>query len=416
MQPVLPYACDYQEREFAVWLEDTEPQNLEVQQVLVERYALGVYRLAWGILSEYKSDPVMEEDIRVVVRRNYDLAIDGLAGFQGQESVRSWLFRMTIQAAQEMRRRPACLGQSWFRSHRFQPATRIAPSRPRDSSQEKLWASVHALRFKLKRVAFLRYVHHLTLPEIACVLNNDVSQIHTWLVDVRKELLDGQSPDGEAVHPHGEFCSMMHAFLDGTVDMSVYRSDLRSKCQLETHLENCLVCRDYYEYFSTQVNQIAFSPDGRLATHALSDNTVWLRRTSDGETITRMSGSGSKVLSVTFSPDGNYLASGSADGRVDIWKIESEDGVSWSPKNILALLHTSWIGGLDFSPDGKVLAVASLGSSVCLWRIPSGELIATSLGTTWDPAQNLAFAPDGKSLAVSLSWGGVKIWPFPKNP
>ena len=85
---------------------------------------------------------------------------------------------------------------------------------------------------------------------------------------------------------------------------------------------------DYYEYFGTQVNQIALLPDGRLAAHALSDNTVWLRRTSDGETITRVSGSGSKLLSVTFSPERNYLAGGSADGRVDIWKIESEDEVS----------------------------------------------------------------------------------------
>ncbi len=169
----------------------------------------------------------------------------------------------------------------------------------------------------------------------------------------------------------------------------------------------------YYEYPGNQVNQIVFSPDGRLTAHALSDTTVWLRRTSDGEVLARLSGSGSKVLSVTFSPDGNYLASGSAEGRVDLWKIEAQDESTWSYNNVLTLMHTSWVGDLDFSPDGKVLAVASLGSSVCLWRIPSGELISTSLGTTWDSALSLEYTPDGKSLAVSLSWGGVKIYALP---
>jgi WD40 repeat protein len=58
------------------------------------------------------------------------------------------------------------------------------------------------------------------------------------------------------------------------------------------------------------------------------DKTVKLWSVESQKEVTTLQGHSSEVLSVAFSPDGKYLASGSGDNTVKFWIVESQKEVT----------------------------------------------------------------------------------------
>ena len=60
--------------------------------------------------------------------------------------------------------------------------------------------------------------------------------------------------------------------------------------------------------------------------------------------------------------------------------------------------HTNWIQSIAFSPDGQYLASGSDDHTIRLWDVKKGAHLNTLRGHT-NSVQSIAFSPDGQSLA-----------------
>jgi serine/threonine protein kinase len=153
------------------------------------------------------------------------------------------------------------------------------------------------------------------------------------------------------------------------------------------------------------VNSVSFSPDGRLLASGSVDKTIKLWRVSDGALVRTLTGHTGDVLSVSFSPDGSLLASGSGygDRTIKLWRV-SDGSLVRTLKG-----YTSWVRSVSFSPDGRLLASGSNDKTIKLWRVADGLEVRTLTGHTGD-VLSVSFSPDGRLLASGSKDGTIKLW------
>ena len=109
---------------------------------------------------------------------------------------------------------------------------------------------------------------------------------------------------------------------------------------------------------------------------------------------TLLQGHTDRVMSVSFSPDGKTIASGSHDETIRLW--ETSTG-----KLIRTLTgHTGSIMSVSFSPDGKTIASGGYDNTIRLWETSTGKLIRTLIEHT-DSVMSVSFSPDGKTIALT---------------
>ena len=156
------------------------------------------------------------------------------------------------------------------------------------------------------------------------------------------------------------------------------------------------------EGHTSGVSSVSFSPDGSTLASGSGDDTVRLWDVVTGEAIATLEGHTSGVSSVSFSPDGATLASGSLDGTVRLWDVVTGEPIATLEG------HTDEVYSVSFSPDGATLASGSLDGTVRLWDVVTGEPIATLEGYT-HRVHSVSFSPDGATLA-SGAGGTILLW------
>jgi WD40 repeat protein/transcriptional regulator with XRE-family HTH domain len=150
---------------------------------------------------------------------------------------------------------------------------------------------------------------------------------------------------------------------------------------------------------------VAVSPDGRYwaASGKQGEVRVWEAR---GQTLHRVwQAHAGMVWSLAFSPVGHTLATGSHDGSIKVWDLESG-----------ALLWTGWhtnnINRVAFAPDGSLLASSGTDASVRLWDPRQGTHLETLQHP--DPVCAIAWSPDGRLFTTGDIVGCIRLWEMQK--
>ncbi len=72
---------------------------------------------------------------------------------------------------------------------------------------------------------------------------------------------------------------------------------------------------------SREVMSVVYSPDGRYLASGSQDKTIKIWEVATGNELRTLTGHSETVFSVAYSPDGRYLASGSGDKTIKIWRV-----------------------------------------------------------------------------------------------
>ena len=113
--------------------------------------------------------------------------------------------------------------------------------------------------------------------------------------------------------------------------------------------------------YSGWINSISFSPDGQTLATAGDDNVFRLWNLQ-GEQLAEGKGHIGSIQRIVFSADSQRLATAGNDGTARLWDLQGNQLAQWTA-------HAGWVTSISLQPNGTLLATAGDDGIAKLWPI-----------------------------------------------
>lgn len=157
------------------------------------------------------------------------------------------------------------------------------------------------------------------------------------------------------------------------------------------------------------IMSVAVSPDGQYIASGSDEGkiSIWDRQ---GNLVRQLETGNDRIWQMDFQPVSDesettappLLVLAAANGAVELWNLDGGKVTTLKPRGTAA----SW--GAVFSPDGTQVAATSYDDKVRLWFVdgtPIFEVAGNGRGLT-----RVAFSPDGQTIATGGLDAAVKLW------
>lgn len=229
------------------------------------------------------------------------------------------------------------------------------------------------------------------------ILTADESEVELW------DLLSGEKL--ENIDEPGIRVSDVEFSPDGRTIALGYEST-QGTVVLWDQIDGVAIGTYFHE---DSVTDVEFSPFGKLLVTGAANGTVKVIDAVGTQTEVHNLTHASWVdsVAIAFAPpqaglDGHILAS-SSSGEIRLW-----DAISGDELRTLAG-HVQDVVSMSFSPNGAVLASGSRDNTIKLWNVVTGEELATLEGHNGELV-NVAFSHDGTLLGSGSLDTTLRIW------
>ncbi|MGD1851939.1 MAG: hypothetical protein ACFCBU_15595, partial [Cyanophyceae cyanobacterium] len=127
-----------------------------------------------------------------------------------------------------------------------------------------------------------------------------------------------------------------------------------------------------------------------------------LLNTPEFRTKNQFEGHNSGLWSISFSPDGNTIATASRDSTAKLWDLEGNELQTFSG-------HEGEVNSVSFSPDRQIIITAADDGTAKLWDRDGNEIQTLTGHQTW--VLSASFSPAGNTIVTASGDGTAKVWP-----
>jgi WD40 repeat protein len=163
--------------------------------------------------------------------------------------------------------------------------------------------------------------------------------------------------------------------------------------------------------FPADIQCMALQPRGVQLALGLDDGTLLIHDVTSRNRIAQLR-HGNAVVSLSFSADGNRMASADRGGKIQVWQAKASG--TWELQRTISMDMRGAIRAVALTPDGQYLAACSSAEAfVCVWRLTAEASVTKYQGLEGGRLGCLAFSPDGSLLAAGYDCTdqhGIAVW------
>lgn len=149
-----------------------------------------------------------------------------------------------------------------------------------------------------------------------------------------------------------------------------------------------------------------YSPNGKTIATASYHNGIHIYEAATLRFLGQLGDPSKPLFAIAYSPNGKTLATGGETGKVDLWDLTTKERRNLTTRSEFVL-------SLAFSKDGKWLASGGgnrdKSAGLVVWNVSTGSVLH-DLKKHSAIVSAVAFTPDGKFLVSCAEDGVINVW------